>query len=76
MAVALGRPRPYTHGMDNYTIVPRGGIYRLEASGPDGVRRLVATRTTEQAAIALLHDLRQKAGLSDPTEHRPKDWRL
>jgi hypothetical protein len=61
--------------METYTIIPRSGAYRIEATAEDGTRRLVGTYPTEEAAIALLRRLQQKAGLPDPTQRRAQDWR-
>lgn len=72
------RPAGMCHNsdMETYTIRPRGGTYRIEATDETGGRRLVGTYPTEQAAVALLKRLQEKAGLADPELRRAKDWRL
>lgn len=62
--------------MDTYTIRPRAGTYRIEATAEDGARRLVGTYPTEQAALTLLKRLQEKAGMPDPAQRRAQDWRL
>ena len=63
--------------METYTIRPVAGTYRIEATSQEGSRRLVAAYPTEQAAMAQLRLLQEKAGLPDPTtQRRAKDWRL
>jgi hypothetical protein len=62
--------------METYTIIPRGGIYRIEATAEDGTRRLVGTYPTEQAAVTLLRRLQEKSGQPDPGQRRSQDWRL
>ncbi len=61
--------------METYTIRPRAGAYRVEATAEDGGRRLVGTYPTEQAAVALLRRLQERAGLPDPAQRRMQDWR-
>ena len=62
--------------METYTIIPRAGGYRVVATEADGGKRVVQAFPTEEAAIALLRRLKEKAGLPDPAQHKPKDWRL
>jgi hypothetical protein len=62
--------------MDTYTISPRAGAYRVEATAADGTRRLVGTYPSEQAAVMRLRTLQEKAGVPDPGQRRPQDWRL
>jgi hypothetical protein len=62
--------------MDTFTIVPRAKGYSVVATSANGMRRLVAALPTEEAAVALLRRLQEKAGLPDASKHRPKDWRL
>ena len=62
--------------METYTIIPRAGGYRVVATEADGGRRVVQAFPTEDAAVALLRRLQEKAGLPDASKHRPKDWRL
>jgi hypothetical protein len=61
--------------METYTIIPRGGAYRIEATAADGGRRLVGTYPTEQAAVSLLRRLQEKAGVAPPEQRRSRDWR-
>jgi hypothetical protein len=60
--------------METYTIRPRAGAYRVEATATDGRCRLVAAYPTEEAAVALLRRL-QKAGIDQPKQRRLRDWR-
>jgi hypothetical protein len=74
--VTLAVGRHYNPGMETYTIVPRAGGYRVVATEADGGQRVVQAFPTEEAAIALLRRLQEKAGLPDASKHHPKNWRL
>ena len=62
--------------METYTIIPRAGGYRVVATAEDGGRRVVQAFPTEEAAVALLRRLNEKAGLPDPSQRKPQNWRL
>jgi hypothetical protein len=59
-----------------YQIVPRRGIYRVEAVAPNGTHRVVRTWRTEEAAISHLRTLRAWAAAAGNTTHPgERDWR-
>ena len=62
--------------METYTIIPRAGGYRVVATEPDGAKRVVQAFPTEEAALALLRRLNERAGLPDPAQRKPQNWHL
>jgi len=62
--------------METYTIIPRTGGYRVVATAEDGAKRVVQAFPTEEAAVALLRRLNERAGLPDPAQRKPQNWRL
>jgi hypothetical protein len=73
-----GRDRRYIFGdMDRYRIIPAHRGYKVVVMEPDGRTQLLKTWPTEEAAIAHLRLLRQRAELIDrqmaPTPER--NWR-
>ena len=62
--------------MTTYRIVPHRRAYRVEAVSPNGTAKLLDTLPTEEAAVARLRDLQEKAELANrrmaPGE---RDWR-
>ena len=61
--------------METYTIIPRAGTYKVVATAADDKRRIVAACPTEQAAVALLRRLQEKAGIGTPEQRVPRGWR-
>ena len=64
--------------MDRYRIIPARKAYQVVVTLPDGRTRLVKTWPTEDAAMAHLRLLRQRAELIDRQMAPPpggKDWR-
>jgi hypothetical protein len=59
--------------MIQFTIVPRGRAYWIEAVREDGSRKPVERYASEDAAIARLRMLREKTDRLEPRESR--DWR-
>lgn len=56
--------------METYVIIPRAGAYCIMAAETEGRRTLLATYPTEQAAIARLRALQEKAGVPQPDMFR------
>jgi hypothetical protein len=52
-----------------YRIVPRRGIYRVEAVAPNGAHRVVRTWRTEEAANSHLRTLQAWATAAGNTTH-------
>jgi hypothetical protein len=61
--------------MVQFTIVPRGRGYWIEAIRDDGARQQVERSDMEDAAVSRLRMIQEKAGINRPTKHRPQDWR-
>jgi hypothetical protein len=62
--------------METYRIIPLGRAYRVEAIQPNGLKRVVRTWPTEEAAISHPKALREVAERSSHTVHPgEKDWR-
>jgi hypothetical protein len=47
--------------MEMFTIIPRDGMYRVEALISNGKRELIAAYRTERAAIVRLRELQAQA---------------
>jgi hypothetical protein len=52
--------------MANYTIVPRGRGYWIEAVDVDGSRRTIERYGTEEEAVRRLHILQEAVGVVKP----------
>ena len=65
----------HTSRMVQFTIVPRGRGYWIEAIRNDGSRQTVERYDTEDAAIRRLRILQEKAGLDRLEPRQARDWR-
>ena len=61
--------------METYTIRPFAGAYRVEATAPDGKRRLVETCASEEAAVLRLRLLQEKSGAHISGQFQERDGR-
>jgi len=61
--------------MDTYTIIPRARTYRVVATAADGKQTIIAVYRTEQAAMARLKHLQEKAGMVLSELRIPRSWR-
>jgi len=65
----------HTRRMVQFTIVPRGQGYWIEAIRNDGSRQSVERYDTEDAAVRRLRILQEKAGIDRLEPRQARDWR-
>ena len=62
--------------METYRIIPLGHAYRVEAVQPNGLKRVVRTWSTEEAAVSHLKALRKATErFGHALQPGERDWR-
>ena len=62
--------------METYRIIPLGHAYRVEAVQPNGLKRVVRTWPTEEAAVSHLKALQEATGrFGRALQPGERDWR-
>ena len=59
--------------METFTVTHNSGFFNVVATAEDGRRKIVATYTSERAAIELMERLQARAALIDPHSVGPTD---